>query len=397
MRILISNKFYYPRGGDCVYTINLQKLLEKNGHEVAVFAMQHAETIDTPYQKYFPAEVDFSNKKQFLKTIFRPFGTREVRRKFTQLLNDFQPEVLHLNNIHTQLSPVIAKIAHKRGIKVVWTLHDYKLLCPRYDCLKNDKEPCELCFQNKKFALKNRCMKNSLVGSIITYVEAKKWSRQKLEKYTDTFICPSQFAADKMISGGFDKNKIIKLHNFIDTEKIGHNHFEKENYYCYVGRISPEKGIKTLIKAASTLPYPLKIVGSGELYGKLKTETKNIEFLGLKNWSEIKEIVGKARFFVIPSEWYENNPLSVIESLCLGTPVLGANIGGIPELTQTNEMNMTFEMKNAVNLAEKINTMWQKTTGKDYSNLAKSSQEKFNSENYYHNLINIYKNEKNIK
>jgi hypothetical protein len=138
--------------------------------------------------------VSFSSgdKKNLTKMLLRPLGTTEVKQKFEALLNDFQPDIVHLNNIHTHLSPVLAEIAHKKQIKVIWTLHDYKLLWPRYDCLKEGKA-CHLCFSNKFNVVKYKCMKNNLVASALAYVEAKKWSKEKLEKFTDVFICPSEF------------------------------------------------------------------------------------------------------------------------------------------------------------------------------------------------------------
>lgn len=141
MKILLANKFYYRRGGDCVYVLNLEQLLRKHGHEVAVFAMDYPENIDTEWKRYFPKNMSK------LMAFTRPFGSREVRGKFNRLLDVFRPDVVHLNNIHTQLSPVLAELAHKRGIKVVWTLHDYKLLCPRYDCLLSGDTICEACFK----------------------------------------------------------------------------------------------------------------------------------------------------------------------------------------------------------------------------------------------------------
>ena len=390
MKILLSNKFYYPRGGDCIYTLNLARLLRSHGHEVAVFAMQHPDTIPNEWSKYFPSEVKFSAKFSALEAIRRPFGTKEVKKKFLAILNDFQPDVVHLNNIHSQISPIIAQIAYKKGIKTVWTIHDYKLLCPRYDCLRNSEQICELCFTNKKQVLKNRCMKNSSFASMIAYLESQKWTREKLERYTDTFICPSQFMADKMIQGGFDKNKIITLCNFIDIEKTRREKYDKENYYCYVGRLSHEKGMFSLIEAAKQLSFQLKIIGGGPLLEELQqsVRNKNIEFLGHKNWDEIKNIVGKARFSVIPSEWYENNPLSVIEAQCLGTPVLGANIGGIPELIETGITGMLFESRNAEDMKDKIEKMFSASF--DSPQIAATSQNRYSAEKYYQETIKIY-------
>lgn len=393
MKILLANKFYYRRGGDCIYMLNLEKLLKAHGHEVAVFAMDYPENLDTPWKKYFPKNMSK------LMAFTRPFGSHEVKSTFKKLLDDFKPDVVHLNNVHTQLSPVMAELAHQRGIKVVWTLHDYKLLCPRYDCLKNGNTICETCFNgDKKACLDNKCMKGSKLASFIGFKEATVWNRERLEASTDVFICPSQFMADKMVQGGFSKSKMQTLCNFIDVEKCKFSSTDgpdytddvdllpkKEDYYCFIGRLSHEKGAKTLIEAANQLPYKLVIIGGGPLMDELKSVAHtNIKFVGFKQWGDIKQLVGKARFSVIPSEWYENNPLSVIEAQCLGTPVLGANIGGIPELT-----DYTFSSGNIVDLRLKIEKMWNSKL--DYQQIASDAQQRYDAETYYDKLINIYK------
>lgn len=387
MKILLANKFYYRRGGDCIYMLNLEQLLKAHGHEVAVFAMDYPENLDTPWKKYFPKNMSK------LMAFTRPFGSHEVKSKFKKLLDDFKPDVVHLNNVHTQLSPVMAEFAHQWGIKVVWTLHDYKLLCPRYDCLKNGNTICETCFKGeKKACLDNKCMKGSKLASFIGYKEAIVWNRERLEASTDVFICPSQFMADKMVQGGFSKSKMQTLCNFIDVEKCKFSSTDdvellpkKEDYYCFIGRLSHEKGAKTLIEAANQLPYKLVIIGGGPLMDELKSVTHtNIKFVGFKQWDDIKQLVGKARFSVISSEWYENNPLSVIEAQCLGTPVLGANIGGIPELT-----DYTFSSGNIADLKTKIAKMWNSEF--DYQQIASDAQHRYDAETYYDKLINIYK------
>lgn len=390
MRILLSNKFYYRRGGDCIYMLNLEQLLREHGHETAVFAMDYPENLDTPWKRYFPSEVRFSLGLGMFEALLRPFGTDEVKQKFNSLLNDFQPDVVHLNNIHSQLSPVIAELAHRRGIRVVWTIHDLKLLCPRYDCMRNGKILCEECFTDKHKVLEYKCMKNSRMASFLAYKEAVKWNRQRLENCTDLFICPSQFMADKMLKGGFDKDKLITLCNFIDIEKCKKgNYTEKENYYCFLGRISNEKGIRTLIEAANRLPYNLKIIGGGVLEAEMnRLANSNIEFVGFKQWDEIKEIVGKAKFSVLPSECYENNPLTVIEAQCLGTPVLGARIGGIPELIEEGVSGMTFTSGDIDDLKDKIECMYNATF--DYEKIAQKAMERYNAEAYYKEIMKVY-------
>jgi glycosyltransferase involved in cell wall biosynthesis len=182
------------------------------------------------------------------------------------------------------------------------------------------------------------------------------------------------------------------LCNFIDVEKTKRTDYEKENYYCFVGRLSCEKGVKTLIDTANSLPYALKIIGGGDLKEELTMRAgNNVEFLGHKQWNEIKDIAGKARFLVIPSEWYENNPLSVIEAQCLGTPVLGANIGGIPELIEAGKTGMLFESRNVNELKEKITQMF--STEFNYPHIARESQNRYSAEKYYHELMAIYTSE----
>lgn len=388
-RILVANKFYYPRGGDCIYTMGLVDLLQSQGHDVAVFAMQHPENYQTAWNAYFPSEINFSLGLGLGKAALRPFGTGEVKRKFNALLDEFHPDIVHLNNIHTQLSPVIAELAHQRGIKVIWTLHDYKLLCPRYDCLRNGKTVCEDCFVDKTNVLKNKCMKNSLFASYIAYKEAICWTRERLEACTDAFICPSQFMASEMEKGGFDKRKLYTICNFLNVSKCQRESYEKENWYCFVGRLSHEKGVKTLIEAANQLPYKLIVIGDGPLRSELELLSKsNIEFVGQKQWDDLKGFVGKARFSVIPSEWNEVFGLVIIESQCLGTPVLGAKIGGIPELIKDKQEGMLFESGNVDDLKNKIEAMFNQSF--DYETLAKKAQTKFCAEKYYEQLIQIY-------
>lgn len=387
MKILIAHKFYYRRGGDCVYAMELEQLLKRHGHETAVFSMDYPKNIGTPWSKYFPG-----NMRMWMAAT-RPFGSQEVIKKFNILLDDFRPDVVHLNNIHTQLSPVIAELARQRGVRVVWTVHDYKLLCPRYDCLRGGKDVCELCFDgDKRPCLAHRCMKGSWLKSWIGYREAVKWNRARLEACTDLFICPSRFMADKMAQGGFNQEKLEVLHNFIDVEKCQKSDYGKDDYYCYVGRLSHEKGVSTLIEAASRLPYRLKIIGEGPLLEQLKTKNEklngNAEFLGFKQWDEIKDIVGRARFTVTPSEWYENNPLSVIEALCLGTPVLGARIGGIPELIDESVNGMTFTSGDADDLKDKIRRMY--AAAFDHEAIAREAMRRYNTEAYYAKIMDVY-------
>lgn len=385
MKILLANKFYYRRGGDCIFTMELERLLKAEGHEVAVFSMQYPQNEPSEWSSYWPSEMTA------VKALTRPFGDSEVRLKFAELLNDFQPDVVHLNNIHTQLSPVIAEIAHNRRIRVVWTLHDSKLVCPCYTCMRGGVW-CEECFSKKSSVIKHRCMPGSLPGAVVGYLEAKKWNKERLQRACDLFLPPSRFMADTCIRGGYDADRFHVFHNFIDIKKVENPSFEKSDYYVYLGRLTKVKGIETLCRAATELPYRLVVIGGGELETELrdKYRNSNIEFLGQKKWEEFRPVLEGARFMVIPSEWSENNPLTVIESLALGTPVLGANIGGIPELIDEGVSGMVFESGNHESLKNKIEAMWNASF--DYKTIATDAQREYSSDTYYGKLIEIYTN-----
>ena len=384
-RILIANKFYYPRGGDCIVAMNLERLLKERGHDVAVLAMQYPENVDSGWNDYYPSQVDFAGSLgNKIKAAKRLMGWGDIITSFTKILDDFKPEIVHLHNIHSYLSPVLAKLAKKRGCQVVWTLHDYKLVCPSYACLQNGK-PCEKCIGHSKIhVLKDRCMKGSLAASALAWLEARKWNSNVLDRYTDAFICPSQFMATKMKKDGFDPEKLRVVCNHIDAEKqqlFNSLNAERENYYVYVGRLSSEKGVETLLNVASKLPYTLRIAGDGPLRKQLEEQyasCKNIKFLGHQNAQQVAALLSKAQFSVVPSEWYENNPLSVIESLCAGTPVVGARIGGIPELLNADN-GLTFTSGNRNELKQTIgkafDTQWNNDGIKTVASSRFSEQE----------------------
>lgn len=395
MKILLANKFFYPRGGDCVHVIQLKHLLEQNGHNVAIFSMQYLKNLQNNYSLYWPSEISFSKKSpnQLLTAFQRPFGVNEVKKKWKHLLLDFQPDVVHLHNIHSQLSPILAQLASEQNIPVVWTLHDYKLLCPVSAFLKPEGSICTQCLESPFSVIKNKCIKENLLASFLGYAEAKKWNAKKLQNYTYRFISPSKFLKQKMAEGGYLQNKIIHLYNFADDEKFQNIvEQERKNEVIYVGRISIEKGVESLCQAYQKVGNgKLVIIGDGPLKNNLeqKYACDKIIFKGFQAWSFIKEKLGKAAFLVIPSQWYENNPLTIIEAFALGTPVLGANIGGIPELIEENINGMTFQSGDILDLSNKIQKMLNYKIW-DYKHIQASAKAKFSAQNYYSNLLAIY-------
>lgn len=393
-RILIVNKFYYVRGGAEVVAINLESELKARGYEVGVFTMDFKENLTTT-NLYKSEEVSFKHGALGkVKFALRTLGDYGVPSSFERALNEFKPDIVHLHNVHSYLSPIVGEIAKKHGCKVVWTLHDYKLLCPAYSCLCRG-EICERCYSAKRNVVLKKCMKNSFSASILAYLEAKRWNRKRLERNTDIFVCPSSFIASKMESGGFDSRKLKVICNFIDPDKLSILNANKGShsgeYYLYVGRLSTEKGVETLLEVASKLPYKLKIAGAGPLRTELESKyaSENIEFLGQQNAIQVSELLSDAIFSVVPSEWYENNPLSVIEALCAGTPVLGARMGGIPELIN-DKSGILFDSGNKNQLKDGIEYIMNHRNSYDNDLIATTSKDRFSAENHLRKLIDIY-------
>lgn len=395
-RVLIVNKFYYPRGGDCICAMNLERLLDEKDFDTAVFSMDYPENMTSEWSAYFASQVEFSGSvSKKLKAMKRIFGMGDIRDSFSRILDDFAPDIVHLHNIHSYLSPQLAAMARKRGMKVVWTLHDYKLICPSYNCV-SDGQPCEDCITSPFSIVRKRCMKGSMAASVMAWLEARKWSRQVLERNVNAFVCPSGFMREMMLKGGFQPGKLHMLWNFVDPEKLkrfaqSDLSSEREDYCCYVGRLSAEKGVEMMLETVARSPYHIKVAGTGPLHEQLMeryTGCDNIEFLGYQNAEQVSALLDKATCSVIPSLCYENNPLSVIESLCAGTPVVGAEIGGIPELLSPGESGFVFRSGSREDLRRALDGAF----AHNWNNKAIKAiaLENFSGERHYEILKNIY-------
>ncbi len=395
-RILLVSKFYYTRGGAEVVAINMANDLAKRGYEIGVFTMDYPQNL-SPENFYTASQVDFSGGLiDKLKFAMRTMGYNGIKSSFKRALQEFKPDIVHLHNVHSYLSPVVVKLAKEFGCKVVWTLHDLKLACPSYSCL-NRGRICEKCFTSKINVVKERCFKENLPASVLAYFEAVKWNVKKLQRYVDYFVCPSAFIKRQMLKAGLQEGKLKVVCNFVDPIKLDQlKRAEipdtRDDFYVYVGRLSEEKGVATLLKAAKDLPYKLKLVGGGHLYDGFIAEygnCDNIEFMGHQPAEKVAEILLSAKCLVLPSECYENNPLSVIEALCAGIPIVGANIGGIPELIDA-EWGETFESGNVEDMQQAITRVMAKEKY-DYKSIAKRSQERFSFELHFKQLKELYR------
>lgn len=392
-KVLLVSKFYYRRGGACVYVLNLERLLLDRGHEVAVFAMDYGLNEPSRWSGFFAPEVKFFGRDaHLLPAARRVLGIGDVKARFSAIVDRVRPDVVHLNNIHSYLSPVVAAIAHERGIRVVWTLHDYKLVCPAYSCRRNGVD-CTDCFGNRLHnVLLHRCMKHSVKASALAFAEAWRWQRTVLERCVDSVICPSRFMADVMIRAGYDARKIHVVCNFVDESPASRDYAasRRGDYCCYAGRLSEEKGVDTLLKAATMSSLPLKVAGEGPLSDELRgryADCRNVEFLGKLDRAGVMELLRGARFSVVPSEWWENNPLSAIESLSCGTPVVGAATGGIPELIDDGN-GRVFMSGDVDDLAWTMKEEWRSL--RDNEAIARDARARFSASRHYDSLMSIY-------
>lgn len=406
MKILLVNKFHYLKGGSEKYYFDLAKLLQEHGHEVAFFTMKDEKNIKTDCKEYFVENSDM-NSKNPLKA-FDIIYSRKNKKVMEKALDEFKPDIVHLNNFQRQLSASIIKPIKKRNIPIVFTAHDLQAICPAIVMLDNEKNICEKCLRGKYVnCIKGKCVKNSGLKSILGAVEGKYYRWKKIySRKIDKIIAPSEFYKLKLIQDGITENKIEALHNFINIEDYNVT-IEDEGYALYYGRIIKEKGVLNLIKAFKNIKNSkLYIAGDGPDIEKVKkyihenNMEDTVKLLGYLNSSQVKEYVRKARFIVVPSIWYENCPYSVLETLAMGKPIIGSNLGGIPELVKENETGLIYKYNSVKELEEKMNDLLNNKEkavqfGKNAKEIAKKI---FSKDEYYDKIIKIYKGViKNVK
>ena len=367
MKILMINKFLYPNGGSETYIFKLGEQLMQQGHEVQYFGMEHEKRCVGNHIEAYTSNMDFHSGSKLSK-LFYPIKTvysTEARRKLRLVLDDFQPNVCHLNNFNYQLTPSIIleikKWERQSGhrCKIVYTAHDYQLICPNHMLNNpNTHENCEKCLGSHFInCTRGKCIHGSLIRSLIGTAEAVFWNWKGVYRHIDTIICCSKFLKTKMDTNPVFRDKTIALHNFID--KVEWKETEKKDYVLYFGRFSEEKGINTLIEACKLLPdIPFVFAGTGPLEEKVNT-LPNIKNVGYQSGQALDTLIREARFSLCPSEWHENCPFSVMESQERGTPVVGAKVGGIPELISDEVNGRLFDRKNSKELAGIIRELWK--------------------------------------
>lgn len=363
MKIAMISSYHYVLGGIERVVFETTQMLRNNGHEVIPFAMHDPRNIPSEYDKYFVDQRDIS-KISFsvgsLITAAKMIYNRDARIKIRKLIEDVKPDIAHVHHVYGRLSPSVLMELKRYNIPIVMTLHDYKLVCPNYKFYSNDVV-CEKCDTHNFYqAILNRCVKKSFVASSVYCLESYLYKiMNTYENTVSRFIAPSKFMKDIMIDHGMNAQKFEQIYNFLNVDSYLPN-YNKKKYIVFFGRLTVEKGLFSLLEAIKiNRNIELIIVGTGEIEQEMKhivhrENLTNVVFTGFKAGAELRDLVSYARAVVVPSIWYENNPMVVLESFAYGTPVIGANIGGIPELVYSGDNGFLFSPNDSVEMAMAI-------------------------------------------
>ncbi|WP_225748723.1 glycosyltransferase [Paraeggerthella sp. Marseille-Q4926] len=421
MRVLMVNKFHYFKGGSETYHFAVAESLERMGCEVGFFSMEDPSNLPSKQSRYFVSAADYNGKTGLIKKAKDGLSliySFEAKKKFEALLEDFQPDIIHMNLVHRQLTFSILDApwlkAHK--IPVVYTAHDYIPVCPNCTMLDGEGQVCDDCLAGSfKPCIKKRCVKGSKAKSMLATAEAAFLRKHGSYQKIDRIIAPSEFIKKKLVAGGFPSKQIDFMQNFAKREVLEYakddkDCTDKENpYLFFFGRLSKEKGVDVLVEAfmqaLNKLPsnWNLVIAGDGperDVLGDVVLRSgsdakRRVEFVGFQTGVNLQEYVERASLSIVCSRWRENMPYSIIESFALGTPVIGTHIGGIPELVQPGGTGFLCNPNDAESLSGSIVEAVEFCSRKEGYQLMQSSCRKYVlshclEDEYVSNLIGLY-------
>ena len=422
MRILLVNKFHYRKGGAETYYLTVGSELERMGHEVAYFSMKHPDNLPCKWDKYFVTQREYNNVKNPFKAardgvslIYSP----EAKRNFQALCEEFRPDVVHLNNVHRQitLSILDAPYLRENKVPVFYTAHDYVTVCPGYLMLDGDGRVCDACLEDGRYrhCIENRCVKGSRAKSALAAMEASFNRAHKSNQRIDRVIAPSRFMRSKLIEGGWPEGKVVFLQNFADdaildrASNAGADATDRENpYLLFFGRLSVEKGVDTLLRAfdaaSPNLPQNMRlvVVGDGPDAAEFKALASSldcasrIEFAGYQTGDALQSYVERASLAISSSRCRENMPYSIVEAFAAGTPVVGTNIGGIPELVDEGNTGFICESGDVQSMADAILRgasafLEQPAYARLQHNCRSYVMDNCSREKFMNDLVNLYK------
>jgi glycosyltransferase involved in cell wall biosynthesis len=392
LNVLNVSQNHFVKGGSDRYFLSLGDLLSQQGDSVVPFCAKSEKDEPSKWASYFPSGADFESPT--VLDVLKYHYSAAARSSLRKLVSLNQFDIAHLHIYYGKLTSSILPVLKDAGIPVVQTAHDYKLICPVYSCSRGG-EPCEACHGKEYWrAMVHKCNRGSYLRSAISMSESyvSRWLGSV--DAIDRFIAVSQFSATRMTVNGIDPGKISVVPNFVDVAQFTPP-TEAGRYFVYFGRVEESKGVKTLVEAFMTMPdIPLMVIGEGKLLPvvrELAAQSTNIHFPGFKSGAELYSLVGQSVASILPSEWYENCPMAVLESFALGRPVIGTRIGGIPELISPGEDGEIVESRDAESLCSAVRTLWAQRGNSRMNKAARHKAEyEFSSDIHYRRIREVY-------
>ena len=356
LKILFANKFFFLNGGSEAVMFDEMELMTKHELDVIEFSMHDPRNFRSKYESYFVSHKGYrsNSRSSQIRSALSLIRSREAVKQVSNLIRDERPDVLHCHNIYHQLTPSIINAASRMKTPVVLTLHDYKPVCPVYTQLWKGGL-CTKCAEGRFEALLvQRCADGSIGRSALLWAEARYHAAARSYQRVDMFIAPSRFMRNAVVRR-FGEDKVIHIPNGIDASRIEVSG-QDERFVLYLGRLSPEKGVETLLRAHAedNAAWRLVIAGSGPLLDDLRSRFPLAEFTGHLTGKALETKLRDASIIVVPSEWHENSPLSILEAMAHAKPIVASRIGGIPELVRDNETGLLFEPRNTQELSKCI-------------------------------------------
>lgn len=398
--LLSLNNYNYRRGGSDVVFLEQDAMFRSLGWNTAVMTMEHPKNLPSPWSRFFVEEIEFGHEYgalQKLRMAGKVIYSGEAKRKISTLLDAFPADVAHAHCVYHHLSPSVLVELKQRGIPTVMTAHDLKLACPAYKML-NRGGVCEKCRSgNLLHVVANRCIRDSLPVSALIMLESAVHKSLGLYRRTlDRVVAPSLFYKQKLMEWGWPEQQLAYIPNYVDAAAYTPR-YEPGDYFFYFGRLAMEKGVATLIRAAAQAKVKLRIAGTGPEGDALKALAAeaggDVEFLGFVSGEPLWKLVREARAIVLPSEWYENAPMSVLEAYACGKPVIGARIGGIPEMVHEGKSGVLFESGNVSELAVSLSRL-SAMPNEQVSNMGEAARDyisnDFTAARYMREMLALY-------
>ncbi|MCF6237089.1 MAG: glycosyltransferase family 4 protein [Gammaproteobacteria bacterium] len=380
MKICLVHNAYGKFSGEEAMVRDTRSVLIEHDHEVVSFERTSEEI----------AEMRLGSVRAFLSGIYNPAS----RKQFRKLLASEQPDIIHIHNLFPLISPSILPEAKVAGIPVVMTVHNYRLICPNGLHYQNGKV-CEQCVSGHEYkCVINNCERN--IAKSLGYAARNMWARIN-RYYLDNvshYACLTKFQREKLIRAGFPQEKISVVPNMVQMAEASCEESSAE-YVGFVGRLSPEKGISTLIDAAQRCPaIPFVAAGAHHrMPGLADMAPKNFSLLGHCEKGELVGFYKQARVIVLPSVWWETFGLVVVEAMLHGKPVICSKIGGLSEIVEDGVTGLLVEPGDPKDLAEKVQHLWDRPELCRQMGMAgrEKALREYSPEKYYDRLMGVYK------